>query len=160
MNKKRAALLKAYGRLYRLHKGCPSAECFYCGDPSESMDHRPPLSVVDDVGTKTLRRLRVPLVMIPCCQSCNSILGSRRLATVDESLDYLAIRLEKEYVRITALWSNEEIAELGPNLQTMVRAHMHEKVHIQVRISMAQRRSMMIETWPVFSSWDDAIGED
>lgn len=117
--KKRRLLLESlYGRLYTRHlpEGHNNDTCFYCGAPRECLDHRPALATVDLLSPKTLRQVRIPLVILQSCQSCNLLLGARDVLTVEEALLFLEERLQKDYEKIAALWTKEEIEEMSPNV--------------------------------------------
>ena len=95
--------------------------CIYCGSPkSIQQDHVPPVSRRDD-----FRLLGGDVFMIvPACQSCNSILGDCLTLTIEDRKEVLIARLMDKFIKIVkpkdAEWTVDEWLELGPNLSSVV----------------------------------------
>ena len=117
--KVRKALLAAYSSLYTFKSYGDRLRCAYCGDVRESVDHIPPISVVDAVTPAKLRELEVDLISVPCCLACNNTLGALKLGTYEERLHYLYHNLQIK-MESSVFWSNAEIEGLAGNLQSMV----------------------------------------
>lgn len=108
--KPRDRLLKIYGCLYVRPDLFDTSRCFYCGEPSQSDDHVPALSVVDSIGTKLLIGTR--LVIVPSCLECNSILGDAPLLDVEIRAAYVSGKLAERVSRLTvsSLGDDENIS--------------------------------------------------
>ena len=147
----RKRLLKQYGHLYRRHagEGVNWRECFYCSDPSETVDHCPPLSWVESRTAKSWRAAGIPLALMPACRACNGLLGDKPLFTALDRLLSLENALERRYEREAALWSDEEIAEMSPEFQRTIKARRAKTKHLMGRIRHVQWRALNDETFPV-----------
>ena len=109
---KRNVLLTIYGerykRLYPVNledKGL----CFYCGEYATTMDHVPPLAVVENIS-----RLEDHF-LVPSCFECNSLAGDEPHTDLEERRDFIRSKLHKKYkslIRQSAHWYEEEIDEL------------------------------------------------
>jgi hypothetical protein len=119
--KDRKNLEKLYNNLYIVKYFGKPESCVYCGADRNCLDHVPPLSVVDKIGTKFIRENDIELIKVPCCNKCNTVLGAKMLGTLSERIrylyDYYLNKFEKE-----VLWDKEEIEELEGNLKQMVRS--------------------------------------
>lgn len=116
--KVRKKALRAVGNLYKRAK-VDLAVCAYCGDIRYCLDHVPPLQYVAEyVDVKKFIEKGGELLLYPVCDTCNSFLGSRKLPTVGDRLNYLL----KKYASLSerATWSDEELSELGKNMQAMI----------------------------------------
>jgi hypothetical protein len=93
--------------------------CYYCGLPCDTVDHVPPKSAREYLDLK-----RYPRFLIPACRECNNLLGARSLYTPGERKKFIKRALKKRYGRVLLApsWTDQEIAELGPCLQSTVRA--------------------------------------
>lgn len=121
LNRKR--MLSVYGGLYTFETFGDRLRCAYCGDVRECVDHVPPLYIVDKHGTDELRSMGVELITVPCCNPCNQELGARPLATYEERLNFLYLRLLDKVENKHGIWSEQEInEELTGNLRRMVAA--------------------------------------
>lgn len=71
-------------------------------------------------------------MLYPSCRECNTLLGSKHLATYGERLLFLFGKYGKSIDRNEALWHESEIAELGATLQSVVmRRHRIVSRHIR-----------------------------
>lgn len=122
--KSRKTALRAIGSLYSRAKGCDLSLCFYCGFPREALDHVPPLSVAISMDMEKFRRKGGRLILFPSCGQCNSMLGSKKLGTALERINYLwaayATLIEKTHRN----WTRAELHELGRGLRGTIEAGM------------------------------------
>lgn len=95
--------------------------CWYCGVPSDTIDHVPPQSVRPYLVDRKLDG-RYPFIEVWCCRECNSLLGARAIWNVHRRKVYIKKALARRYRRILATppWSDAELAELGRGLQPTV----------------------------------------
>ena len=98
--------------------------CIYCGCPSTCNDHVPPLSRIDDY--MALQPNRPVFLLVPACTRCNSKLSDSLQRSLIERIDNLKDLLQRQLARKgkTAVWSDKELNDLGPNLRSMIGAHM------------------------------------
>lgn len=148
--KHRQDLIKMHHHKYTRHYTTEGYYCFYCGDPAEGLDHVPPISLIDVMPYKKRKQDRIPAVTVACCQECNSALSNRRLATVDDRLMFLESYYDAKFKQQNAMWTEEEINELGFSLQKSVRARQEKLQRYIHKIRAIQRRHIMVETHPTF----------
>jgi hypothetical protein len=146
----RKKLLSLYGHLYERHYEVDPNVCFYCGDTREVLDHRPPLAVLDDIGSERMRSLEIPFVLIPCCTGCNSCLGSKAFLTAQEATSHMVKKLEKDYDARMSLWTDAEIREMSPMFKTIIRAKREMLKRLHSRLVFAQKREFDFDAFPVF----------
>lgn len=99
-------------------------KCFYCGLPASSVDHQPPLSVISSMVTAGEP---FEAVRIPACLECNSLLSNYKTFTVAERFDLAKNKLRKKYrkeLKIAGTWAEEDLAEFGRALRSMIKASM------------------------------------
>jgi hypothetical protein len=122
---RRKGLIQQYNALYSdLELVDPSDKwfCFYCGQEAGTKDHQPPITKIDTLITKGKP---FEAVLIPACLECNSILSDLTTLTVCERTELVKNKLRNKYkkqLRSYALWTEEDIKELGPGLKPMVIA--------------------------------------
>lgn len=155
MNKRRRLLLEQYGKLYQRHMECDPYTCFYCGEPRECLDHRPPLDIVDAVGVERLRNIEVPLVLIPSCAHCNTRLGNRHLLHVIDAVIYLRKYMERMYERKHSRHAEDELDELGWVFKTMAKANLERDNVLLNRVRHLQHREFDYDAMPVYSRFFD-----
>lgn len=148
--KHRQELIKMHNHKYSRHYTTEGYYCFYCGDPAEGLDHVPPISMIDTMPYEKRKKDRIPAVTVACCSECNSALSSRRLSTVDDRLMFLESYYDAKFKKQNAMWSEEEISELGFSLQKTVRAKQEKLQRYIHKIRGIQRRHTMVETHPTF----------
>lgn len=92
--------------------------CWYCGERAETIEHIFPQKHGNGSGDT-----------VKACRECNSALGAFAPTSVEERCIHLAQRLRKRYQLDKPIpeWSDDEIAELGHNLQSAVRGKIHER---------------------------------
>ena len=148
--KHRQELIKMHHHKYTRHYTAEGYYCFYCGDPAEGLDHVPPISMIDTMPYKKRKQDRIPAVTVACCKECNGALSSRRLSTVDDRLMFLESYYDAKFKKQNAMWTEDEIQELGHSLQSSVRARQEQLQRYIHKIRAIQRRHVMIETHPTF----------
>lgn len=118
----RNTLLAKYAALYRPAPNCAEGVCAYCGLPADSKDHVPSLSFVAEMGTMHCFDNKIPLVLVPSCRECNSILGNKLLPTFEERRHFIAKKLKTRYGKYARLrkWDFDEIAEIGRGLKPLL----------------------------------------
>ena len=89
---------------------------------------------------KRLSEDGVDLVYVPCCTSCNNLLGSKLLLTPLDRASYLVGVLESRYEKEVSLWSEDEIAEMSDRFQKMIRARKALARVLLGRVRSAQWR--------------------
>ena len=157
-SKHREMLMKVHGHKYKRHFTNEGYYCFYCGDPGQCLDHVPPLSMMDVLSKEKIKKDRIPRALVPCCNECNGALGDRQLLSVMDRLLYLESYYDAYLKRCRALWTDEEIDELGSSLKEYVR-HRQDKLHRYVdKIRHLQLRQIKTETFPVYET-DETIEE-
>ena len=154
-NSKRQELHKLHNHKYTRHYTNEGYYCFYCNDPAECLDHVPPLSLIDNMPYKERKRFGIPAALVPCCDECNRILGDRVLVNVEDRLLYLESYYDKYLNRQKSMWTNDEIEELGPSLQDMVRSRQEKLQRFVHKIRAIQLRQIKVETHPTFEVMHD-----
>lgn len=121
-------------KAWRAARGVSEHACAYCGVRADTVDHVPARSVRPFLA-ETLPG-RYPELEVPCCRECNSALGARGLTiAVRRTLAREAI--EHRYRSVLAMpgWSDEELAELGPELRRVVEHDRALKDWVRARLS-------------------------
>ena len=142
----RKHMLALYGRIYKrwFHD---EPGCFYCGEAAEVYDHCPPLALAD-VTAKGKPKGRIAHWRIRSCHDCNRRLGGRALMSAYDRVSFISRKLEAEYDRKSALWSDEEIAEMGDSFRGPLLARRRAIVNLLNRIRFAQWRDAATDTHP------------
>lgn len=102
--------------------------CYYCGLPATSRDHTVPKSLLENMRNSGLDKevveqvIRIKKLIVPCCVECNSSLGKRVYRTLHDRKRAAKAHKKRKYKRILKMpsWANNEVIELGPNLQQFV----------------------------------------
>lgn len=106
-------------------------QCFYCGELATSRDHVTPHAVspteTRDFGLDETVR---------CCMPCNSQLGSKGAYNLLMRIAWLIERTVQKHKLLEPIpdWSDEEIAELGPNLRRQVKHLMRQRERHMTRV--------------------------
>ena len=143
----RARLIKQYNKLYTRLYLEEGYHCFYCNDYASSLDHTPPLSLVEVYGADNLRKAEIPFALVPCCSECNQYLGSRKLLDVESRLTYLEKKYNKLFEK-RVRWTNEEIKEMGEFFQKSLRARQTREDELLRKIRSIQQRQCKPWTYP------------
>lgn len=147
--KERNRLLAVYGQFYKKAEyekltGERFKGCFYCGDLALStVDHVPAIKWIE---TKPLDywRKNGGLLKVLSCRSCNMRLGSRALFTLSERADWIAKRLSAEYQAKVTLWTPDEIAEMSPQFQRVLKARKEQFTDLLARVKHAELRALLL----------------
>jgi ferredoxin len=117
--------------------------CVYCGMPSDDVDHVPPLSRAE-----TLLDLDpdIPLWTVPACSTCNRWLGSAPTHTVGGRRSIIISKLAKlASGRGFACWTEEELSEIGPNMQREIRSKMRQDDLLLSRLQWARDMPVLLD---------------
>ena len=95
-----------YHQRYSLHAVYGRYVCHYCGETAPTIDHCPPLSVLDSLLSVGLQP-ETPPVTVPCCSECNSVLSDAPPSCPDVRRDIVQGRLRRRHQRLLATpdWS-------------------------------------------------------
>jgi hypothetical protein len=122
---RRRQLQKVYGHLYKpveLADNYDRHYCFYCGEPASTVDHQPPLSLIEEFLDSNLG---FECCTVPCCFECNDILSNYPSETLAERFQEHTERFRRRYrkrLRQSGQWDESELAELGFALAQMITA--------------------------------------
>jgi hypothetical protein len=118
-----------------MEKGRIGDPCVYCGQPSDTYDHVPPLHYVErmrqtDVDKSNLRKY-------PACRECNSIIGGQIINTLEERRKHVRAHLKKKYASYLRMpyWDEEELAELSKELADHIRRSDRFSKFIKARVA-------------------------
>jgi hypothetical protein len=158
-DKARKELMRTHGHKYKRHFLLEGYYCFYCGDPANTLDHVPPLHEMPNLPYEKRKKNRLPASLLSCCAECNSALGSRQLITAEDRLLFLESYYDAKLKKKKALWSDDEINELGYSLKEYVR-HEQDKLRRYIdKIRHIQSRYIRTETHPVWCD-DSEISDE
>jgi hypothetical protein len=110
--------------------------------PASTKDHVVPLSLLakidglsDAVRDEILGKLP-PLITVYSCRQCNTVLGNRFFRTINGRREAVKDYLREKYARVLKQpdWREDEIEELGYNLQDFVRRRKELKKVVQERL--------------------------
>lgn len=147
-SKQRKNDMALHNHKYTRHYLTEGYYCFYCGDPAECLDHVPPVSLIGDLKPEYRRLHGIPAALVPACLECNSALGDRRLLTVVDRLLYLESFYDAKFKKQQAMWTEDEIQELGYVLQNVVRSKQEKLQRYIHKIRGIQMRQIKVETHP------------
>jgi hypothetical protein len=101
--------------------------CVYCGNPAGTRDHVPPISRVGDY--ESLGMQIEVYVKVPACTECNMIAADTLQPSFMDRAEYVKDRLARKYARSLSApdWDEDELAQLGRNLRSKVRAALNRK---------------------------------
>lgn len=129
--------------------------CYYCGLPSDGMDHALPQSLeatIRNYGWPEFAKL-VTFIMyaVPACQECNSALGKKIFATLEERRNYIKQRLKRKHKRLLGSpdWEQLEIDKLGAGLRQFVDNRQRYKLLVKERLSWREplkRKEKIVQT--------------
>jgi len=123
--------------------------CFYCGVPSNSVDHFVPQSYLSIIrmfldttpeGNEKVKNVYEKTILsqelIPACRDCNSRASDGVFDTPDDKKSFVKAKLRKKFERILELpyWSDGDIKELDYELQQTVLGAISQKNHIEKRL--------------------------
>ncbi len=141
MNRK--AKLTRYHGLYKKSFDYELDRCVYCGEPKQTEDHVPPISIVYNLGSDYFIDNDIEFKLYPSCMQCNSMLCNKKLYSIKQRALYIAVRLEKKYTHYLdfAQWTHDELQELGRGLSDYVSTAQDLKTYYERRIDYADNRA-------------------
>lgn len=76
-------------------------------------------------------------MIVPCCKECNCFLGARLYPTLRERKQALKDSLRRHYKRILKMpeWKEEDLAELGYSLRSMIENNLKIKASVLIRLA-------------------------
>lgn len=109
--------------------------CVYCGQESSGHDHVPPLAYISKLDEDSKNHLN--LRKFPACQECNSILSDILLKDIPSRRSYVHEKLRRKYASCLRMpaWQDDELEELGRNLQDDIRSRSAFASHLRERLS-------------------------
>jgi|APFre7841882654_1041346.scaffolds.fasta_scaffold65178_3 hypothetical protein len=109
--------------------------CVYCGQPSDSHDHVPPLHYVMRVKQADADAIR--LRKHPACRECNSILGGAIILTLQERRKHVKAHLRKKYKSYLRMpfWDEDELSQMEPRFAEQIRRSARYSEFIKARIA-------------------------
>jgi hypothetical protein len=133
----RKRLQDKYSRLYRAFPYSPAGVCFYCGMPSDSIDHVPAYHWLDDLGADYFASNGIDLFRVHACRECNSMLGTDGIFCPLERRKSIQDELRKKYRRAlkSVRWSLDELEELGDGLRKYVKNSDDFRMLMRKRVS-------------------------
>lgn len=120
--------------------------CFYCGVPSQSIDHFIPQVYVETLkslaeinGVTRDESVEILTIQrfIPACLECNGIASNIVFKNPDQKKSYIKKKLEVKYKKIINLpkWDEDEIEELSYLLKISVKSGLSNKQIILGRLA-------------------------
>lgn len=107
--------------------------CKYCGEAADGKDHFIPKAF-----TLTMQNLgwSVKEVIVPCCRECNSTAGAKVFRTLTEKRKYIQSQYRIKYKKLinSPDWTEAEIEQVGPTLQSHVKYSQSAKKIIMARL--------------------------
>lgn len=156
--KNRNQLVKKHGFKYTRHYTKERNECFYCGRPADTLDHVPPLSMMDFLDREKRKRDDLPAVLVPCCIECNTALGDRMLSNVYERLLFLECYYDKKLSKLKSFWSEEEIENMGFSFANSLKDRKQLQQIFTEQIRHIQKKQLDPDSFPTFEEYDN--GQD
>ena len=114
----RARNIRRLAGLYR--KAESQGVCVYCGETATTWDHFLPVAVAARL--IEMQALQGGLVLLPSCRDCNGLAGARIFTTVAAKRRFLKQRIAERAAKYlqAPVWTEEELGELGWELQTEI----------------------------------------
>ena len=131
----RKVLEARYDPIYR-EIGSRGDPCTYCGQISDTMDHVPPISMVEQASLAGADQ-DGPFIKVPACLECNSIIGSKRLLTIKARRKHVKDRLRVKYQHFLRIpnWDEDELVEVSPEFAKEIRASVKFGNHVRARLA-------------------------
>ena len=122
--------------------GITLTPCTYCGLPASTTDHVPPITARPRIAALGLAR-RYPNVEVPACHECNCALLGTRGWSVRERKAIIKERLQHRYAKHLRIppWTDNELAQLGPNLQMYVGGGLEKQRVVKDRLRWQRAQS-------------------
>lgn len=137
-NSNRQRLTKQYGHLYtRKFRWLDS--CVYCGESATCLDHVFPIAMcgIYAVSKQLLQKFKRAFCLVPSCEECNRLASNTLHYTILDKRLFIQDKLRKKYKKHnnSADWGEDEINELGRNLQQHVRKMLSTKTKLVRRLN-------------------------
>lgn len=139
--------LIAYRHLYSRLENIPFDECWYCGSLRECLDHCPPLDYLQYIDTDVFRKSGGKFSLIPSCNSCNTLLGNKKLLSPNERISWLLGAYTKLFDKAYYGWSEDEVKEMGYNFKVMIGASMKKANSYIDKVRSIEQRIIDIKEW-------------
>lgn len=100
--------------------------CYYCGWPASTIDHVPPQHLRAGLNSTGLSE-RFKFYEVDACKECNcTILEGKIILTLGERKAYVKKVLRRRYRHVLATipFTDSELAQFGPNLQSMINSNI------------------------------------
>lgn len=128
-------------------------DCHYCGAPASTKDHIVPISY--NYNNRPRNHRSKGGKTVNCCHECNSLLGAKALFSVEERANEIAECLERRYKKElkAPVWPEEDLFNLGPNLQKQVKAKQFLRMEIleRVRNAVSVSQGLLEQALPLWS---------
>lgn len=119
-------------RWFRAQKiAYPAYVCVYCGMPGYTKDHLLPVTLTGEA-------VRKFVAVVPACHECNSAIGNRCGHRISERREEAHLRIRKKHRKTLEAgkrWTKSELAELGPNLRSMVERSLEQRAVLLERLA-------------------------
>lgn len=137
--KARAVLIAKYDHYYKPHYLCATGKCVYCGQPSQHIDHCPPLSWVNTYGSEYFTSKHIPFYKLTSCKDCNLTLSDLPYFTIRQRKGYMAAVLRERFSKElqNPMWESDEINELGHTLRSYVDIRQGYRLVLERRLDFA-----------------------
>jgi len=143
LDKRRAEKLKRLKGLYKHFCDEDSRRrCYYCGDPSDTLDHVPAIDWVYSLGPDSFEKQGIKLWLVPACRECNGLCNDKPLHTVTQRANFLWRAIENRYRKVLngMSFTESELKEYGPNLRGVLRKHRDLAFWVERRLSFLSRQ--------------------
>ena len=113
--------------------------CVYCGEQATTEDHIMPLYVAymtGDIGIITKSK-----VLLPACQECNALAGTKIFNKFTERKKYIQLRIKQRNKKLlsTKGWTIDELSQLGNTLRQFIENSIHLQSNVKKRIQWQNR---------------------
>lgn len=122
-------------------------DCYYCGQPADTIDHVVPTSLLDairnsgDVGLIAAITERRRKMTVQACRECNLLAGAVYDQTLADRKARIAKRFERRHRRALEMpdWADSELMELSPGLRGYVLNALIERDYLRERLRRLKR---------------------
>ena len=110
--------------------------CAYCGLPSNTMDHVPPIHYFTRLSDLGITPDQDP-VLLPACHECNAVLGGALAFTVVARRQKVRDRLRRKYRAQLQMpeWDAEDLDEMAPEMARDILAHLKFRENVLARLA-------------------------
>jgi hypothetical protein len=124
-----------------LYEDYEQKKCVYCGEGANTIDHVVPVSYyysgVRKIGSLHLTAEYGKENIVPSCKECNNIAWNHVFQDFEAKKDYIQNRLVEKYKKAIncPFWSEEEVKEMGKQMQKEIKLQQLAKYWILNRIN-------------------------